>query len=744
VSKFLYRLGRGSASHRRLVVVAWLVVVVALLVFGKVAGSGFHDAFNVPGTESQTATDMLKSTFRAQSGGTAQVVFHARSGTLHDPASADAIAQTMRRIARLPHVAGAPDPLTTGSVSKDGTIALATVQYDEASNNLPKSTFSDLEAATKPATAAGLQVEFGGQIPQAGTRASLSSSELFGILAAIVILLFAFGSLIAMGLPIGTALFGLGAGIALISFISAFVDMPSTSTAIASMIGLGVGIDYSLFIVTRHRSELHQGLAVEDAVGRAIATAGQAVMVAGGTVVIAICGLAVAGVPLVTFMGVGAAIVVAVMVVAALTLLPALIGFAGHNIDRFGIPGTQVRHEAGVKDEHGRYRGFARWSHHVSRHPVVYLLASLGVILVLAAPMLSLRLGQPDASTDPTSSTLRRSYDLLAEGFGPGFNGPLILAVDLENAAGDTVLAQISTAVKSDPDVAVVAAPVVGPNGDTAVIQVTPKSAPQNAATSDLVQRLRSHLLPSATAGTDASAYVGGPTATFIDLSDRIAERLPWFIGLVVLLSFLLLMIVFRSILVPLKAALMNLLSIGAAYGVMVAVFQKGWGASLFGVHESLPIVSFVPMFMFAILFGLSMDYEVFLLSRIREEYHRTKNNTEAVVAGITTTGRVITSAALIMISVFLSFVFGAEPTIKMIGLGLATAVFVDATIIRMVLVPATMQLLGDANWWLPRWLDRIIPKLDIEGGTGLPPAQPEDEFGISSTEPVEPAPQTV
>jgi RND superfamily putative drug exporter len=742
VSRFLYRLGRGSATHRRLVVVAWFVVVVALFGVGKVAGSGFHDTFSVPGTESQTATDMLRSTFPAQAGSSAQVVFHTSSGMLSDPEHADAIAKTMRRIGRLPHVVAAPDPLTTGSVSKDGTVALATVQYDEASNDLPKSTFSDLEAATRPATASGLQVEFGGQVPQAGTRASLGSSELFGILAAIVILLLAFGSLIAMGLPIGTALFGLGAGIALITFVSAFVDMPSTSTAIASMIGLGVGIDYSLFIVTRHRSELRRGLTVEDAVGRAIATAGQAVVVAGGTVVIAICGLGVAGVPLVTFMGVGAAIVVAVMVVAALTLLPALIGFAGHNIDRFGIPGTQVKHEAGVKDERGHYRGFARWSHHVSRHPVIYLLVSLGVVLALAAPMLGLRLGQPDASTDPTSSTLRRSYDLLAEGFGPGFNGPLVLAVDLEHANRDTALDQITAAVQADADVAAVAAPAVSPTGGTAVIQVTPKSAPQNAATSDLVQRLRSQVLPPATAATNAPTYVGGPTATFIDLSDRIAARLPWFIGLVVLLSFVLLMIVFRSILVPLKAALMNLLSIGAAYGVMVAVFQKGWGASIFGVHESLPIVSFVPMFMFAILFGLSMDYEVFLLSRIREEYDKTRNNTEAVVAGITTTGRVITSAALIMISVFLSFVFGAEPTIKMIGLGLATAVFVDATIIRMVLVPSTMQLLGDANWWLPRWLDRIIPNLDIEGGNHLPPERYEDEPTPPGIEAVDPLPQ--
>ena len=392
------------------------------------------------------------------------------------------------------------------------------------------------------------------------------------------ILLFAFGSLIAMGLPIGTALFGLGTGIGAITLVSAFVDMPSTSTAIASMIGLGVGIDYSLFIVTRHRTELRRGLTVEDSIGRAIATAGQAVVVAGGTVVIAICGLAIAGIPLVTFMGIGAAIVVAVMVLAALTLLPALIAFAGHNIDRFSIPGTRVKVEAGVRDERGRYHGFARWSHHVSRHPVLYLVASLGVVLALAGPMLSLRLGQPDASTEPTTSTLRRSYDLLAHGFGPGFNGPLVVAVDLRDRDSLPALTEIASRVRTDPDVAAVAPPVVAPGGEAAVIQVTPRGGPQKAATSDLVQRLRTTELPAATAGTGARAYVGGPTAMFIDLSDRVAQRLPWFIGIVVFLSFLLLMVVFRSILVPLKAAVMNLLSIGAAYGVIVAVFQKGLG----------------------------------------------------------------------------------------------------------------------------------------------------------------------
>jgi RND superfamily putative drug exporter len=412
-------------------------------------------------------------------------------------------------------------------------------------------------------------------------------------------------------------------------------------------------------------------------------------------------------------------------------------GFAGHNIDRFGIPGMKRVSEASTKNDDGHYHGWAKWAHHVAAHPVRYLIGGLAVVITMALPLFSMRLGQTDASQNATSSTLRRSYDLLAEGFGPGFNGPLVLSVDLGTPPNTAALDSIATAVAADPGVAQVASPIVGPDGTTAVIQLTPRSAPQDAATSQLVDRLRSDVLPSAIGGTDVQVYVGGQTAVFIDLSERVAERLPLFIGCIVGLSFILLMIVFRSILVPLKAAVMNLLSIGAAYGVIVAVFQWGWGASLFGVHESLPIVSFIPMFMFAILFGLSMDYEVFLLSRIRESYNHNGDNTESVVDGITSTARVITSAALIMISVFISFVFGGEATIKMIGLGLATAVFVDATIIRMILVPATMRLLGDANWWFPKWLDRIIPNLDIEGESQLPPSEYEAATPVLVDEPV-------
>jgi RND superfamily putative drug exporter len=735
VSNFLYRIGRGCARNRRKVLLTWLVAVVALFAIGKAAGGDFVDKFSVPGVESQKATDLLTDTFPAQAGGSAQVVFHATTGTLTDASNAAGVDAALAAIGALDHVTRPAPTAATMQLSADGTIALATVRYDEQANSLPKSAYSQLKDAAAPARAAGVQVEFGGELPQVAERPSASGSEGIGVLAAMLILVIAFGSVIAMGLPIGTAIFGLGAGIALITFISAFIDLPSTVEALATMLGLGVGIDYALFIITRHRAGLHRGLTVEDAAGRAIATAGQAVVIAGGTVVIAILGLAVAGIPFVTFMGIGAALVVVVMVIAAMTLLPALIGFAGHNIDRFGIPGLKRVSEASTRNDDGHYHGWAKWAHHVAAHPVRYLVAGLVVVVTLALPLFSMRLGQTDASQNPTSSTLRRSYDLLAEGFGPGFNGPLVLAVDLGSAQNSAALDRISTAVTADPDVAAVAKPIIGPSGTTAVIQVTPRSAPQDAATSELVSRLRDDVLPTTVDQSGVRVYVGGQTAVFIDLSNRVADRLPLFIGCIVALSFILLMVVFRSILVPLKAAVMNLLSIGAAYGVIVAVFQKGWGASLFGVHESLPIISFIPLFMFAILFGLSMDYEVFLLSRIRESYNHNHDNRESVVVGITTTARVITSAALIMISVFISFVFGGEPTIKMIGLGLATAVFVDATIIRMVLVPATMRLLGDANWWFPKWLDRIIPNLDIEGESKLPPA----EYEAPSPAPVEP-----
>ena len=707
--------------------------MVALVVGGRVGGGELVDRLTIPGSESTRATDLLRETFPAQAGGSVQIVFHAPDGPISD-AAASAITASLDAVDTIDGVVVLPRAAVVES-SPDGGTRLATVRFDRPARELPGDTYVRVTDSVASARAAGLQVEFGGELAQHGERPSPGGAELIGLLAAMVILLFAFGSVIAMGLPIGTALFGLGVGIASIVVVSTFIEMPTTSEMLASMIGLGVGIDYALFIITRHRAGLHRGLTVADAAGRAIATAGQAVVFAGGTVVIAICGLAVVGIPIVTMMGIGAAIVVAVMVLASLTLLPALIGFAGHNIDRFGLPFLRRVSEGRTHDDDGRLHGWARWADHVSRHPWRYLVVGVTAVVLLAAPLFDMRLGQTDASQSPTSSTLRRSFDLLAAGFGPGSNGPLVLAVDLRGATvpASEALTRIADTAAADPDVARIDRIVPGPDGRAGVVMVIPAAGPQDASTTALVDRLRATVLPSVEASTGTEVLVGGQTAVFIDLGERATARLPWFIGAVVGLSFLLLMFVFRSILVPLKAAVMNLLSIGAAYGVMVAVFQWGWGASLFGVHQSLPIVAFIPMFMFAILFGLSMDYEVFILSRVREEYNHSGDNTESVVKGLTATARVITSAALIMISVFISFVFGGEPVMKMMGVGLATAVLVDATIIRMILVPASMRLMGDANWWLPGWMDRRMPNLDIEGESRLP----VDEYEV----PTRPAP---
>jgi RND superfamily putative drug exporter len=494
--------------------------------------------------------------------------------------------------------------------------------------------------------------------------------------------------------------------------LSAFVTVPEFSTTLATMIGLGVGIDYALFLVTRYRHNLQDGMEPLHAIGVATATAGQAVVFAGATVIVAILGLWISGIAFVGWMATATAIVVAVAVIAALTLLPALLGFAGRAIDKLSVHRIVRRADESERKENV----WGRWGREVERRPVAYFVGALAVLVALAVPFFSMELGMPDDGTVPTSETRRRAYDLLAEGFGPGFNGPLLLSVEIEDPAALAGLEDLTAAIQATEGVAAVAPPQPNQAGDAAVVQVVPTTSPQDPVTSELVHRLRDETIPGATP-KGAAVYVGGLTATFIDLSERVTNALPWFIGAVVLLSFLLLMIVFRSVLVPLKAAVLNLLSIGAAYGVTVAIFQWGWGRSLLGIEDTIPIVSFVPMMMFAVLFGLSMDYEVFLLSRIREEYLRSRNNVESVVLGISTTARVITSAALIMIAVFLSFVALPDPVAKMFGIGLATAVFIDATIVRVVLVPSTMVLLGDANWWLPRWLDRLLPRMSLENG---------------------------
>jgi putative drug exporter of the RND superfamily len=737
MTSLLYRLGRAAVRRRRLVLLAWAAVALTVIVVGQAAGGRTSDAFTVPGVESQRALDLLKHEFPTEAGTSAQLVFApSASGTLSAPEAAGAINAAVADVAHQPHV----DQVGALRRSPGDRVAYVDVQYDRPSSDIRTDAYQRLEATMAKTNHAGaVRMELGGDLPTEAAQQPPGGQEMVGILVAVVVLLVAFGSVIAMGLPIGLALVGLATSLGLVTLVAAFVDVNSVAPVLASMIGLGVGIDYALFIVTRHRENLRRGMTVEEAVGRAIATSGSAVLFAGATVVIAISGLAIAGIPAVTVMGLMAGMAVAVMVALALTLLPALLGFAGHRIDAIRLPG--MRAGAGVP---GRETLWHRWGRQVAAHPWRYLVAGTLALLLLAAPVLSMRLGMTDNGANPTSMTTRRSYDLLADGFGPGFNGPLLLSVRLDGATVAD-LAPLEAAVAADPGVKAVAPAQANTDGTAAVLRVVPTTSPQDGRTSDLVHRLRDHVIPRAMAQVPgAQVYVGGSTASFIDLSDHLASRLPWFVGAVILLSVLLLMMVFRSIAVPLKAAVMNLLSIAAAYGIIVAVFQWGWLKGLVGVSETVPIVSFMPMMLFAILFGLSMDYEVFLLSRVREEYLARRDNDAAVIEGVSATARVITSAALIMISVFAAFVLGDDPVIKMFGLGLATAVLVDATIVRIVLVPATMKLLGDWNWWLPGWMDRLLPRLDVEGGTGLPEPVYEPGRGPALPPVLEPEPVLV
>jgi len=721
MSNWLNRLGRFVAIRRWLVVVGWIVIAVVIVMTDRVGGGGTVDNFEVPGVESQQAVDLLKDRFPERAGATAVVVFHATDGPLTDPEAAAGVAVTVEQVRVLDQVLGATEPLASPrSISADQTTAFASVQFDGSTADLGREAVDALIATAGPAEAAGVQVEYGGELPTVLKERTTGPAEMIGIVAALLILFVTFRSVYSAILPLGVAILGLIVGLSIVGLLGAVIDIPSVAPRLGTMIGLGVGIDYALFILSRHRDNLEAGVDNIESIGRTNATAGQAVVVAGGTVVVAILGLQLAGIPFVAALGYSTSVVVAVAVLVAITLLPALLAFTGPRVlakfHRTTVAEAAARQADEPATTVGGHSGWERWAHWVAFHPWRSAIATTIVLLTLAIPVLDMRLGQADAGTDPASTTHRRAYDLLTDGFGAGFNGPLLLTVDLGASGDQAVLDSIAVAVGGDPGVKAVSPPEVNAAGTTAIITAVPTTKPQDPATSTLVHHLRDTTLPDATAGTDATALVGGPTAGFIDQSDKISARLPWFIGAVLALSFLLLMTVFRSILVPVKAALLNLLSIGAAYGVVVAVFQWGWGRSLIGLDEAVPIASFVPMMMFAILFGLSMDYEVFILSRIREEYHRGHSNIDSVVEGLGATAKVITAAALIMISVFLGFVASGDPVVKMMGVGLATAVAVDATIVRMVLVPSTMALIGDPNWWLPGWLDRILPHLDIEG----------------------------
>ena len=775
----LYRLGHLVIRHKYLVAGAWVFLAIALTVFASSIGEKTSNNLTLPGTESTEATDLLDEYLPHQANGTNPVALRAPSGKLTDSANSRVVRETVHSLERTDEVRSTVSPLSDSgkdALSDDETIGYISVTLTDSPSSLTLDEANEVIDATSPATDAEFEVGVGGYLGEEVSKPSTRSSEVVGLTAAVIILLFAFGTVVAMGLPITTAIFGLASGLAIIGILGHLIEVPSVAETLATMIGLGVGIDYSLFIISRHRAQMRDGMTVEESIASSVHTSGAAVAFAGSTVIVALGSLALAGIPIVTALGISAAAVVFVAVLAALTLLPALLAILGEHINslpiHFGRGGSHDR----------KPTRWLRWSRWVAKRPWLAMGASLAILAVLTAPILDMHLGQEDNGQLPESTTLRRSYDLLSEGFSPGTNGPFLIAVSfanpahndqksldklkqqqqaaeqqeqqaveegeeegltqqeaeqqasasdpsakqqektqqqeefLKSTASDPDLVKLENKIKQTPGVESVTPAKVDKTGSAAVFTATARTAPSGEETQDLVETLRDDTVPKATRGTDLTAYVGGTTAGFIDLSDRIGEKLPSVILIVVALSFVLLMLAFRSLLVPLKAAAMNLLSIGAAYGVVTAVFEKGWGDSLIGLDHTAPIVSFVPLLMFAILFGLSMDYEVFLLTQVKEHYVKTKDNYHSVIDGLAATGPIITSAALIMVCVFSSFILNGDPVVKQFGVGLAVAIAVDATIVRCMLVPAIMVLMRNGNWYLPAWLDKILPRISIGG----------------------------
>jgi putative drug exporter of the RND superfamily len=705
----MLRLTRWTMAHRRLVAVGWIVIAIGILAIASSVGTRKANNFSLPNTGSQRATDLLKSRFPGEAGDSDQIVFHARASTLRDPKIRAAVTAAIGRVSKLPHVTAVVSPYGAGSraISADRTIGFATVTFDKRANELPKAAVQRVITAARSARSPGLQVELGGQAIEQAQQAGIGFATVVGIAAAIVILLISFGSVLAMGLPIATALLGLGAGVGLIGLGSQIIDMADFSTELALMIGLGVGIDYALFIVTRYRENYRaNGGDVHAAVEGAMNTAGRAVLFAGATVVIALLGMFALGVNLLNGAAIASALGVVTVLAASLTLLPALLGLVGRRIGEVG------RNRAARARNRPSF--WMRWVGSIQRRPAVAAVAATAIMLALAAPALGLRLGASDAGNDPTGHTTRNAYDLVARGFGKGFNGPLQLAVKLPKANAGPAVAQLNRVLRGTPGVASVAAPRLNAAGDTASIQVFPTSSPQSARTTSLVKHLRNSVLPPLERATGTTVYVGGATASQADFARVLSSKLPLFIGVVIALSALLLLVVFRSFMIPLQAAAMNLLSIGAALGVAQAVFERGWLGGLFGVQPG-PIEAFIPVMAFAIVFGLSMDYEVFLISRVHEEWQSRGDASAAIREGLAHTGRVITAAAAVMVSVFGAFALSGNRVLELFGLVMATAVFLDAFVIRMVLLPAVLELLGRRTWAFPRRLDRRLPRLAIE-----------------------------
>jgi putative drug exporter of the RND superfamily len=714
-------LSHRCIAHRRAVIVAWVLLAIVLTVIASAVGRNYANDFSLPNTQSQHVTDLLKSEFSSENGDIDQVVFHTTRGTVQSATVRNAITPLLKQIQTMPHVASVDSPYSAQGgfeISKDQRTAFATVTYTKRANLLPNDTGKPLLNAIRKIKVPGLTVAAGGQVIESAEGFGVGPATAVGVVAAFVILLLTFGSLLAAGMPLITAGLGLIAGLALVGLATHVTSMSNISPELALMIGLGVGIDYALFIVTRFRQNYEHNPDIVESVIEAMDTSGRAILLAGTTVIIALLGMFATGV---TFMyGLSIASILAVLLVlsASLTVLPALLVFFGPRLVK---PGRSARRR-GSRGAAPRPSQWRRWSQTVQRRPKSLALISLLVMLVFVAPILTMRLESSDAGNDPAGKSTRVAFDLLAAGFGPGFNGPLLIAAELQGPNAKAGLTQLRSTLASTPDVVTVTPPRVSPSGKVAVLEVYPKSSPQATATTKLVNRLRNDVLPPLRSKLGITALVGGFTAGSIDFSHVLARKLPLFIAIVVVLSALLLLVIFRSLVIPLQAAAMNLLSIGGALGATVAVFQKGW---LFGVQPA-PIEPWIPVIMFAVVFGLSMDYEVFLISRVREEWVRHRDPSLATADGIAFTGRVISAAALIMICVFLSFILGDERTLREFGFGLAAAVFLDALIVRCVMLPAVLELLGPWTWKLPGWLDRALPHINIEGRTAAAEAGAE------------------
>ncbi|RLC59649.1 MAG: MMPL family transporter [Chloroflexi bacterium] len=696
---------RFAYRHARLVLLGTLVALAVLAsLWGSLRGD-FGGTFSIPGSESQELFDLFEERFPATAGDSSYVVVRSADGVV-DAETRARVDRLIGEIEKLPEVYAVTSPYETiGAISEDSTVARIDVRYAGQTNEIKPASAEALIALAEGATSEELQVEAGGPVTQVAERQASGSSEIIGISAAVVILLIAFGSVVAMALPILTALLGLSSGFFIVGLATSVVGMPNWTTQFVAMIGIGVGIDYALLISTRFREARSQDLSSEDAAVLAAATAGRSVFFAGGTVVIALLGLWASGIASIGWVGTAAAMVVATTVAIAVLVMPAILRYAGPVINSLQIPflaAPAAEAETGI--------GY-RLSRLVQRRPVVCLVVTAGILLLLTAPVLDLRLGISDPGNNPESFTSRRAYDLISEGFGPGTNGPIVVGFRIDDPGATGQVGQASDFLAAIDGVDHVGPVTFNDDESAAVVTVIPESAPQDAATVTLIHDLRS-ALQEEYADSGAKPLVGGSTATFIDVGEQLSDRLPYFLGAVIGLSFLLLIVVFRSILVPLKAALMNLISIGASFGVLVMIFQWGW----FGIAREGPVEAFLPMMLFAVLFGLSMDYEVFLVTRIREEYDASGDNTEAVARGLSVTTRVISAAAAIMVAVFLTFAFSDHRVVKEFGIGLGFAVFLDATLVRLILVPSLMQLAGRWNWWLPSWLDRLIPHVSIHG----------------------------